>query len=252
MAKTPTTPSTKSAAPGSTGRAGKAGKAPKDPAAPKRIAQIREAFRLTRERDNRLIPVMAGTFVVVFVIFLVIGLLLGSLIPYVVFGVIAGLLVAFIMFGRRARAAMYGEIEGQPGAAAAVISSLRGDWRLTPNVAITRNSDVVHRVVGKPGVILVGEGSNDRLEPLIADQQKRINRVAAGTPVTVILVGTEKGQVPLGKLERKLTRLPRTFKGATVDQIEGRMRALGGLNIPIPKGPMPKGARVPKGARPPR
>ena len=59
-------------------------------------------------------------------------------------------------------------------------------------------------------------------------------------------------QVKLGKLERKMTRLPRTFKGVTVDQIEGRMRALGGLNIPIPKGPMPKGARVPKGARPPR
>jgi hypothetical protein len=257
MAKTPKTPSSSpasgKAAPGkSAGKPGKPGKAPKDPASPSRIAQIREAFRLTRERDNRLIPIMAATFVVVFAIFLVLGLILGSLIPYVIFGVIGGLLVAFVFFGRRARPAMYGEIEGQPGAAAAVISSLRGDWRLTPNVAITRNSDVVHRVVGKPGVILVGEGSNDRLEPLIADQQKRINRVAAGTPVTVILVGNEKGQVPLGKLERKMTRLPRTFKGATVDQIDGRMRALGGLNIPIPKGPMPKGVRVPKGARPPR
>jgi hypothetical protein len=254
MAKTSKTPSNSPAS----GKAvqgksaGKPGKAPKDPASPSRVAQIREAFRLTRERDNRLVPIMAATFVVVFAIFLVLGLILGSLVPYLIFGVIGGLLVAFIVFGRRARSAMYGEIEGQPGAAAAVISSLRGDWRLTPNVAITRNSDVVHRVVGKPGVILVGEGSNDRLEPLIADQQKRINRVAAGTPVTVILVGNEKGQVPLGKLERKMTRLPRTFKGATVDQIEGRMRALGGLNIPIPKGPMPKGVRVPKGARPPR
>jgi hypothetical protein len=246
MAKTPSTASGKPAKPA------KPGKPAKDPAAPKRIAQIREAFRLTRERDNRLVPVMAGTFVIVFVIFLALGLLLDSLIPYLIFGVIGGLLVAFIVFGRRARTAMYGEIEGQPGAAAAVISSLKGDWRLTPNVAITRNSDVVHRVVGKPGVILVGEGSNDRLEPLIADQQKRINRVASGTPVTVILVGNDKGQVPLGKLERKLTRLPRTFKGATVDQIEARMRALGSLNIPIPKGPMPKGVRVPKGARPPR
>jgi len=237
MAKTPTEP---------------ASKAPKEPAAPKRIAQIREAFKLTRQRDNRLVPAMALAFLITLGVFELVGFLLKSQITFTVFGVIGGVLVAFIVFGRRARAAMYGEIEGQPGAAAAVVSSLRGDWRLTPNVAVTRNQDIVHRVVGKPGIILIGEGSTDRLGPLIADQQKRIGRVAAGTPVTVVLVGNEPGQVPLGKLERKLTRLPRTFKGSTVDQIEGRMRALGGLNIPIPKGPLPKGARLPKGVRPPR
>jgi uncharacterized protein DUF4191 len=227
-------------------------KAAKDPAAPKRGAQIREAFKLTRQRDKRLIPAMLLGFLVTAGVFVLVGFLLDSLIAFIVFGVIGGVLVAFIVFGRRARASMYGEIEGQPGAAAAVVSSLRGDWRLTPNVAVTRNQDIVHRVVGKPGIILIGEGSTDRLGPLIADQQKRIGRVAAGTPVTVILVGNEPGQVPIGKLERKLTRLPRTFKGGTVDQIEGRMRALGGLNIPIPKGPLPKGARLPKGVRPPR
>jgi len=227
-------------------------KKPKDPSAPKRGAQILEAFRLTRQRDNRLVPAMALTFVVVAGVLTLLGFLIDSLIPFIVFGVIAGILAAFIVFGRRARVAMYSEIDGQPGAAAAVISSMRGDWRLTPNVAITRNQDVVHRVVGKPGVVLVGEGSTERLNSLIADQQKRVARVAAGTPVNVILVGSEPGQVPLAKLERKMTRLPRTFKGATVDQIEGRMRALGGLNIPLPKGPMPKGARMPKGVRPPR
>lgn len=227
-------------------------KAAKDPAAPKRGAQIREAFRLTRRRDKRLIPAMLLAFLVTAGVFIGVGFLLNSPIAFIVFGVIGGVLVGFIVFGRRARTAMYGEIEGQPGAAAAVVTSLRGDWRLTPNVAVTRNQDIVHRVVGKPGVVLIGEGSTDRLGPLIADQQKRIGRVAAGTPVTVILVGNEPGQVPLGKLERKLTRLPRTFKGGTVDQIEGRMRALGGLNIPIPKGPLPKGARLPKGVRPPR
>ncbi|MGH8890132.1 MAG: DUF4191 family protein, partial [Acidothermaceae bacterium] len=153
---------------------GRRGRAPKDPAAPKRSAQLREAFVLTRQRDNRLVPALLLAFVVVLGVFLLIGFLIGPLIPYIVFGVIAGVLAAFIIFGRRARVAMYGEIEGQPGAAAAVISSLRGDWRLTPNVAITRNQDVVHRVVGKPGIILVGEGSTERLNALITDQQKRI------------------------------------------------------------------------------
>jgi len=30
------------------------------------------------------------------------------------------------------------------------------------------------------------------------------------------------------------------------------MRALGAFAVPIPKGPMPKGLRLPKGANPPR
>jgi Domain of unknown function (DUF4191) len=220
---------------------------------PKRSAQIREAFVITRRRDKRLIPYLALAFVVTLAVFELAGIALGSPIVFSVFGVVSAVLVTFIVFGQRAQRSALGEIEGQPGAAAAIIDSMRGDWRLTPNVAATRSMDVVHRVVGKPGVVLIGEGSTDRLQPLLADQRKRVQRVAAGTPIEVLIVGVEPGQIPLRKLQKKLTRLPRTFKGATVDEIEGRMRALGTLPIPIPKGPVPKGARMPKGVKlPPR
>jgi hypothetical protein len=219
---------------------------------PKRSKQILEAFNLTRSRDKRLVPYMLLAFVVTAGVFFGIGELLGSPIIFTIFGVVSGSLVAFIVFGQRAQGSALSEIEGQPGAAAAIIENMRGDWRLTPNVAATRNMDVVHRVVGKPGVILVGEGSTERLQPLLADQRKRVQRVASGTPIEILIVGVEPGQIRLRKLQRKMTRLPRTFKGPTVDEIEGRMRALGTLPIPIPKGPMPKGARLPKGVKPPR
>jgi hypothetical protein len=219
---------------------------------PKRSAQIREAFTMTRGRDKRLVPYMALAFVGTLGLFELAGFFLGNMIMFSIFGVTSAVLVAFIVFGQRAQTSALGEIEGQPGAAAAIISNMRGDWRLTPNVAATRSMDVVHRVVGKPGIVLIGEGSTDRLQPLIADQRKRVQRVAAGTPIEVFIVGREPGQIPLRKLQKKMTRLPRSFKGATVDEIEGRMRAIGGLSIPIPKGPMPKGARMPKGVRPPR
>ena len=218
----------------------------------RRLAQIVEAFKLTRKRDKRLVPYLLLAFIVTLGFFELIGILLGGAIVFTFFGVTSALLVTFIVFGQRAQGAALGEIEGQPGAAAAIIENMRGDWRLTPNVAANRNMDVVHRVVGKPGVVLIGEGSSDRLQPMIADQRKRVQRVAAGTPIEVIIVGREPGQVPLQKLQRKMTRLPRTFKGPTVDEIEGRMRALGAFAIPIPKGPMPKGARLPKGVKPPR
>jgi hypothetical protein len=219
---------------------------------PKRSKQIREAFTLTRRRDKRLVPYMALAFVATLGVFVLIGLLLGGWLLFTIFGVLSAAMVAFIVFGQRAQGSALGEIEGEPGAAAAIVGSMRGDWRLTPNVAVTRSMDVVHRVVGKPGVVLIGEGSTERLQPLLADQRKRVQRVASGTPIEVIIVGRDAGQVPLRKLQRKLNRLPRTFKGPTVDEIEGRMRAIGGLNIPIPKGPMPKGARMPKGVKPPR
>ena len=218
---------------------------------PKRLAQIVEAFRLTRKRDKRLLPYLLLAFVVTLAFFELIGILLGGAIIFTFFGITSAFLVAFIVFGQRAQGAALGEIEGQPGAAAAIIENMRGDWRLTPNVAANRNMDVVHRVVGKPGVILIGEGSTDRLGPLLADQRKRVQRVASGTPIEILIVGVEPGQIPLRKLQKRMTRLPRTFKGSTVDEIEGRMRALGAFAVPIPKGPMPKGARLPKGVKPP-
>jgi Domain of unknown function (DUF4191) len=220
---------------------------------PKRSAQMLEAFVLTRGRDKRLVPYLILAFVVTLGVFELIGLLLlNDPIVFSIFGFVSAVLVAFIVFGQRAQRAALSDIEGQPGAAAAIVTNMRGDWRLTPNVAANRTMDVVHRVVGKPGVVLIGEGSTDRLQPMLADQRKRVQRVAAGTPIEVIIVGREPGQVPLQKLQRKMARLPRTFKGPTVDEIEGRMRALGAFAIPIPKGPMPKGARMPKGIKPPR
>jgi Domain of unknown function (DUF4191) len=220
---------------------------------PKRSTQIIEAFQLTRGRDKRFLPYLLLAFFGTLIVIELVGALLNS--NYVIttiFGVLSAVLVAFIVFGQRAQRSALGEIEGQPGAAAAIVTNMRGDWRVTPNVAANRTMDVVHRVVGKPGVILIGEGSSDRLAPLLADQRKRVQRVASGTPIAIIIVGVEPGQVRLRKLQRALTKLPRTFKGSTVDEIEGRMRALGAFAVPIPKGPMPKGLRIPKGVNPPR
>ncbi len=73
-----------------------------------------------------------------------------------------GLLVALILFGRYAQSSQYKAIEGQPGAAAAILQNLRGNWTVTPAIAANRNMDVVHRAVGKPGVVLVGEGNPER------------------------------------------------------------------------------------------
>ena len=144
-------------------------------------------------------------------------------------------------------AARLAEIEGQAGAAAAVLQSMRGDWQVTPAVAFNVSQDMVHRVVGKPGVILVAEGAQTRTKALLLQEKKRVNRVAAEVPVYEISVGDEDGQVPLRKLQNHILRLPRNLDGTATSAVKQRMRALGAGQPPIPKGPMPKGGKVPRG-----
>src|SRR5262249_23190857 len=154
-----------------------------------------------------------------------------------------------VMFGRFAQSAQYATIEGQPGAAAAILQSMRGGWTVTPAVAANRNMDVIHRAVGKPGVVLVGEGSPSRLPSLLAAEKKRNPRVAYEGPISAIEVGDGGGQVPIRRLKRKVIRLPRNRKGQAVAELNFRLKALP-ATLQAPKGPMPKTGRMPKQPRP--
>ncbi len=170
----------------------------------------------------------------------------GYLIPL---GVLGGIFVSVFLFGRFAQTAQYSSIEGQPGAAAAVLQSMRGGWTVTPAIAANRNMDVVHRAVGKPGVVLVGEGSPNRLPSLLAAEKKRVARVAFDVPVFDFQVGNGENQVPLRQLQKKIMKLPRDLKGPQVADLNYRLKALQ-PSLQAPKGPMPRNARQPKMPKP--
>jgi hypothetical protein len=184
----------------------------------------------------------------VLVVLVVVGILIGHPIYLSILAVLGGVLTGTTIFGRRATSSMYAQVEGQPGAAASVLQTVRGDWRVTPAVAFNRNMDLVHRVVGRAGVVLVGEGNSPaQLRQLMADQKRRVGRVAPDTPVYEVIVGDGEGQVPIRKLQQHLMKLPRNVGGKEISGLENRMRALGGTSMPMPKGPMPKTGRVPRG-----
>jgi uncharacterized protein DUF4191 len=222
---------------------------PVDPASLGRIKQFRMAAGLVRKSNPWALPIVALSAVGVIAVFVIVGLITGPVFLFAVPGVFAGLLTAIIVFGRFAQSAQYSAIEGQTGAAAAILQSMRGGWTVTPAVAANRNLDVVHRAVGKPGVVLVGEGSPSRLPSLLAAEKKRISRVAYDVPIYDFQVGDEEGQVPIRKLQRKLMRLPRNLKGQAVAELNFRLKALP-ANLQAPKGPMPKSGRMPKPPRP--
>src|ERR1035438_9275872 len=214
-----------------------------------RLKQIRMVAGLIHKSNPKAIPIVVGSGLATLVILVVVGLLTNLLALLILLGVLLGVLVTVILFGRFAQSAQYSAMEGQPGAAAAVLENMRGNWTGTPASAGHRNMDVVHRAVGKPGVILVGEGSPTRLASLLAAEKKRVARVAYEVPIAEFQVGNGEGQVPISKLQRKIMRLPRQLKPDAISDLNHRLKALQ-PSLQAPKGPLPRNARQPRMPRP--
>ena len=214
---------------------------------PGRLKQIGQMVAVTKQADPKYVPVLVVTEVVVMAVFFGLGYWLAGWVLGVVFAILTGLIAFIVVTGRRGQAAAYTRIEGQVGAAAAILDSLRGDWRVTPAVAFNRNQDVVHRVVGRAGVILVGEGRGAGVRQLMSDQLRRIRKVVGDAPLHDIVVGEGEGQVPLRRLQAHVMKLPRTLKPREVNAVDSRLKALGGTAMPLPKGPVP--TRMPRGGK---
>lgn len=212
-----------------------------------RLKQIRTAFTVTRRQDPKIVPLCLAAFFGPLVLFLAIGLVIDHPFVMAFLGLMVGLLATAFVFGRRVQRTAYAGVEGQPGAAAAVLNTMRGNWRVTPAVGFNRDQELVHRVVGRPGVILVAEGQHRGTRNLIAAQKKTLSRVIGDVPVYDVLVGDSEGMVPLRGLERHFAKLPRNIKPKLVNELDAKLKALPNSNLPIPKGPMPKGGKIPRG-----
>jgi len=208
--------------------------------------QLIAAYKITRQRDRTLpwllLLAFFATFGVLLLLLTLVDIPIWAAAPL---AVLFGVLSAMIVFGRRAQKAAFGQVEGQPGAAYWVLQNMRGDWRVTQGVQVTAQLDAVHRVLGRPGVVLVGEGQPHRVRGLMAQEKKRIARIAGDTPIYDVFIGDEDGEVSLRRLNTHLMKLPRNLSQAQVNGLEKRLAALGGTKAPpVPKGPMPTRARM--------
>lgn len=212
---------------------------------PGRIAQIRQTYRLTKTTDPAIRWIIPVSFLITLGAFLLAGYLLGQLVFAAAIAIPFAMLVSMYIFGRRAERAAYASIEGQPGAAVAALNALRKGWFTTPFIEVTRNQDAVHRVIGRPGIILVAEAPATRAPELLKTARAKIQRYASDVPVHEIICG--QGGVPLIKLNRAVMKLPRTLRPAEVTELRRKLDAVQkGPSLPIPRGPMPKGMRVPR------
>lgn len=210
-----------------------------------RTREILQAYKMLKPQDPKLGLwiglTAAGTVIIVLALFLVfISPWWLGILPAILIAVLAALMV----FSYRARRTTFAQAEGKPGAASWAMKQLRGDWRITDAVAGNSQSDLIHRVIGRPGIVLVAEGSPTRVKSLLSQEKKRLARVVGDTPIYDIQVGDGEGQVPLKKLNSRLTKLPRNIQGSQIRALDKRLQAVGAPKMPMPQGPLPKGRQM--------
>ena len=208
-----------------------------------RFQTFRDAYNVTKVVKPWIPFALLGIFIATLLIGIAIGVALGHPLYFAFIFLPLSFLTTLLFFTRQAGTAAYSSIEGQMGAGASVLMAIRKGWTTTPAVAVARNQDMVHRSVGRAGIVLTGEGSQG-VNQMLNEERKKTERFAPGVPITLVVVGDEKGQVALRKLQKHLQKMPKKLTAHQMREVRARLKAVGGLSMPIPKGPMP--TRAPK------
>ncbi|GAA3819991.1 DUF4191 domain-containing protein [Cellulomonas soli] len=207
--------------------------------------QVWQAYQMTRKYDPSVTWVVLAVFVGTIALGLVIGLLVHAVVYLLLLSIPFAVLGAMFVLGRKAETAAYTQIEGQPGASLAALRTIRRGWSFPeePVAVDPRTQDAIFRGLGRAGIVLVGEGPTHRIAKLLEGERKRTARLLSGVPITLIQSGNDEGQVPLRKLPRAVQKLRPTLTKQEVAEIDKRLRALGGVKMPLPKGVDPMRAR---------
>jgi F0F1-type ATP synthase assembly protein I len=215
---------------------------------PSRLKQIGEVFNMTRRHDPMVPWLMLLAFLGVVAISLIVGLLLNNWITGLIIGIPLGFLAATFILSRRAERAAFAQIENQPGASGAALSTLKRGWitEEQPVAVNPRTQDAVFRAIGRPGVVLVSEGPSHRVKPLLDGERKKLARILPNVTIHVIESGRGEGQTPISQVAKKMNKLDKELTKIEVSAVSRRISSLG-TRLPIPKGVDPYKARPQRG-----
>ena len=218
---------------------------------PGQIAQIISVLKRTIELDR------STLWILIIVVLLALGT--GTTLTVLSFAsnqVLSGILLivitilsTFVVFSlvlsKRAEKAAYASWEGQPGATGAVVQTLlRRKWRGSnqPVAGNAKSMDLVYRIVGAPGIVLIGEGHQAGAQTLVDIERKKLQKIAPGVPVHSIYVTKSDHAVKLSELRKTIKKLAKKLNRSEVKVVASRLTALG-INIPVPKGIDPRRTR---------
>ena len=188
---------------------------------PGTFAQMKQVYQMTKKSDPNIGWILLLAVVVTLLVFVLIGALLNNIITFIILGLAVGVLAA--------------------------MNSVRRGWIVEEQpVAANRNQDLVFRGLGKPGIVLVTEGPSSRVQNLVKNEKKHLNRVVPGVPVHVIETGHDENQVELKDVVKTMNKLPKALTQQEVQGVSNRLSTLNHVRNPmnsIPKGIDPNRVR---------
>ncbi|KAB7742492.1 DUF4191 family protein [Nostocoides sp. F2B08] len=220
---------------------------------PGRIAQVRQGYRAIRQLDPNVGWFMLLAALVVLLVVMLIGWAIGRPWWALFFALPLMMIAALLVLNRRANSAMYNALDGKPGAAGAALTSIQRGWYTSqePVAADVQNRQldftnaaVVFRALGRPGVVLVGEGPKPRVNKLLEAERKKVARVAPGVPVHLIVVGEDEGDVPVRKLVKTVTRKKPVLTKEEMAVVNKRLKSLPSIRDAVPAGIDPTKVRM--------
>lgn len=215
-----------------------------DPADWGRVRQYVHLYKNTAEIDPKLNLYLALAVLGSVALVVALGVLLNTWpILTAITAVLTAALAANLVLLRRAKQGALTRHAGQAGSASVALQMLNSKkYTHQAAIAFTRELDMVHRVVGPCGVVLVGEGQPVRVKPLLAKEQRRHEQVLFGIPVTTMMLGDGAGQVKLKELQKAVEKLPKSIQPSQQASIQQKLRSLEAMRpkAPLPKGPLPQ------------
>jgi hypothetical protein len=212
---------------------------------PEWIKTLKQAYRVTREARPLLPVLLTIIFALVMAVGIGLGVIVGRTIYFSLMTIPFAIILTLFIFSRLAESAAYSSIEDQVGAGASVLMSIRKGWSTTAGVQVARNQDLVHRSLGRAGVVVTGEGTN-AVRVMMTDERRKMERFLSGVPVHEVLVGEGEGRIPLRKLQKHLKKLPKKLTKSQLREARAREKSIGGAKLPMPKGPLPNMRKIPK------
>ncbi len=229
------------------------------PPAPKQrwYKTLWQAYTVTARTDKKLPWILGALLIVPLATGIVLAIVSSGLATKIyapLTGLMTGAVLALFVLTRRFERQMYAQMDGTLGGSLAIAQSLRRGWQFSdePVAVDAKSKAVVFQGVGEGGIVLLAEGGRTA-KRTVDTTSSRLHKLAPGVPVTPIYVGNGKNEVPLKSLNKtiKATKAKNYGRGvrkglSAGDQqaVRARLRALGGTQVPIPKGIDPNRARA--------